>query len=77
MNGKDSSDLKDAVPAAGLLAGTWLCAGAFDDSGGRTAAWAMTEAAAFSTAAAYLFKAVAGRIRHDARLDLPDMDTIF
>jgi membrane-associated phospholipid phosphatase len=71
LDGKDPNSLRDAAPAAVLVAGTWLAANLFDDSAGRVEAYTMLEAAAFSSATATVFKYAAGRSRPDesARVD--------
>jgi hypothetical protein len=61
--GTDTHDSQDAAPAALMLGGTWLAAVMTDDADGRREAGTMFEAAAFSGAAAYLLKQVAGRER--------------
>jgi hypothetical protein len=69
LDSTNSKDLQDALPGAALLAGTWLYGALADDSGGKTAARAMAEAAGLSTVATYVFKAVAGRERPDQTAD--------
>jgi PAP2 superfamily len=69
LDGKDSKELQDYLPSAALLAGTWLYGAMADDNGGKTAAWAMTEAAGLSTVTAYIFKAAAGRQRPNQTTD--------
>jgi membrane-associated phospholipid phosphatase len=69
LDGKDVGALQDAVPAATVLAGTWLYGTIVDDSSAKTAAWAMTESAGLSAAATYLFKAIAGRERPNQTID--------
>jgi hypothetical protein len=59
----DTHDGRDAAPAALALGGTWLAAALLDDDEGRREAGAMLEAAAFSGAAAYALKEIAGRER--------------
>jgi hypothetical protein len=59
----ETHDSQDAAPAALVLGGTWLAAVMTDDADGRREAGTMFEAAAFSGAAAYLLKQVAGRGR--------------
>jgi membrane-associated phospholipid phosphatase len=59
----DTHDASDAVPAALLLAGTYVAALTLDDNDGRHEAGAMLEAAALSSAAGYVLKAAAGRER--------------
>jgi len=69
LDSKNSSDAKDALPAAVLLAGTWLGGALTNSSSSRTAAWVMTESAVLSTATTYLLKAAAGRERPDQTAD--------
>jgi len=69
LDSRNSSDAKDALPAAVLLAGTWFGGILTDSSSTRTAAWSMTEAAVLSTATTYLLKAAAGRERPDQTAD--------
>lgn len=59
----DTRDLHDAIPAALALGGTWLSAALIDDDDGRLEARSMLEAAALSSAAAYILKQAAGRER--------------
>jgi PAP2 superfamily len=59
----DTHDSRDAVPAALALGGTWVAAAVLNDEDGRHEAHAMIEAAAFSSAAAYALKELAGRER--------------
>lgn len=69
LDAKDSSDLKDAIPAAALVVGTWLYGSFLDVPSAWTAAWAMTEAAGLSAGTTYLLKAVAGRERPNETTD--------
>jgi membrane-associated phospholipid phosphatase len=69
LSSKNAGDLQDAVPAAALLAGTWLYGAFVNDSNARTAAWAMTEAAGLSTVSTMLVKTVAGRERPNQTTD--------
>lgn len=66
-----SSDLEDALPAAGMLAATWLVATVSKDRDGRQESWMMLEAAGFSVTTSYLLKYAAGRERPDVTDD-PD-----
>jgi PAP2 superfamily len=59
----DTHDSQDALPAALALGGTWLSAVWLHDEDGRREAGAMLEAAAFSSAAAFVIKEAAGRER--------------
>jgi membrane-associated phospholipid phosphatase len=71
LNGKDTHSLRDAAPAAALVAGTWIAASFMDNSTGRVEAYTMLEAAAFSSVTATAIKYAAGRSRPDesARVD--------
>jgi membrane-associated phospholipid phosphatase len=69
LDGKDPKELQDAVPAAALLTGTLLYGVVGNEESGRTAAWAMAEAAGLSAVTNYLFKAVAGRERPNETTD--------
>ena len=59
----DTHDARDAAPAVLALGGTWLAAVLADEDDGRREAGTMLEAAAFSGAAAYALKELAGRER--------------
>ena len=67
--GASSKDLQDALPAAGVLAGTWLFANLVNDSDGRREAWMMLEAAGLGSVTAYGLKFVAGRAGPDDSAD--------
>lgn len=69
LDGKDSKELQDAVPAVALLAGTFLYGTIGDEPSGRTTAWAMAEATGLSAVTNYLFKAAAGRERPNETTD--------
>jgi undecaprenyl-diphosphatase len=69
LNSSNSDDLQDALPAAGLFAGTWLYSGLFHDSSGLTATGAMAEAAGLSVVTGYVLKYAAGRERPDQTTD--------
>ena len=60
---KDTHDGSDAVPAALIVAGTWVGSFVTDDQDGRAETRAMLEAAALSSAAALVIKQAAGRPR--------------
>ncbi|MEO8019610.1 MAG: phosphatase PAP2 family protein [Pseudomonadota bacterium] len=64
-----SNEVKDAIPAASILAATWLYATVTSDKDGRTESWGMLEAAGLSSATSYLLKFAAGRDRPDATSD--------
>jgi membrane-associated phospholipid phosphatase len=61
--GKDPNSLRDAAPAAALVAGTWVIARLIDDSAGRVEAYTMLEAGAFSSITTTVLKYAAGRSR--------------
>ena len=63
LDGKDPHSLRDAAPAAALLAGTWVFASLIDDQSGRVEAYTMAEAAVLSTVTTETFKYAAGRLR--------------
>lgn len=63
LNGKDTNNLSDAIPAAALVGGTFLYAVAIDDNDGRSETWSMLEAGGLSTATAYVLKFASGRER--------------
>jgi len=63
LNGKDPNSVRDALPAAALVAGTFAYATLTDDSEGRVETYTMLEAAAFSSATSEALKFVAGRAR--------------
>jgi len=63
LDGKDRHSTRDALPAAAVVAGTWLYAASIHDSTGFVEGWNMLEAAGLSTATAYALKFAAGRQR--------------
>ena len=63
LDGKDRNSTRDALPAAALVAGTWVAGWMLDDSSGRDEAYRMLEAGAFSSVTAEIFKYGAGRSR--------------
>jgi membrane-associated phospholipid phosphatase len=69
LTGSDPNSLRDAIPAAALVAGTWLVARITDDSFANTEAYTMLEAAGFSTVTAEALKYAAGRERPDETTD--------
>jgi membrane-associated phospholipid phosphatase len=69
LNGSDTYDLQDALPAAVLFTGTWLYSGLFNDADGRTATGAMAEAAGLSVVTGYLLTYAVGRERPDQTTD--------
>ncbi len=67
----DSHDSDDALPAAAVVAATFLFATISKDSDGKSETWQMLEAAGFSSATSYLLKYAAGRERPSDTTD-PD-----
>jgi hypothetical protein len=63
LNGKDPNSVRDAIPAALLVAGTFAYASFEDDAAGRVETYTMLEAAGFSTVATEVLKFGAGRER--------------
>jgi len=63
LDGQDRHSMRDAAPAAAIVAGTWAFAMLLDDSAGRHETWDMLEAAGFSGVSTYLLKYAAGRKR--------------
>jgi len=63
LDGKDPHAIRDAVPAAMVVLGTWAFAGLRDDTQGRRETFTMLEAAAFSSVTAEGLKYAAGRAR--------------
>jgi membrane-associated phospholipid phosphatase len=63
LDGKDPHSLRDAAPAAALVAGTWLYAGLIGNQSGRVEAYTMLEAAGFSAVTTEALKYAAGRLR--------------
>jgi membrane-associated phospholipid phosphatase len=70
--GSDTNSLRDAIPAASLVVGTWLIGTVTDDSFARTEAYIMLEAAGFSSITAEALKYAAGRERPDETTDSND-----
>jgi membrane-associated phospholipid phosphatase len=69
VTGSDTNSLRDAIPAASLVVGTWLVSEVTDDSFANTEAYLMLEAAGFSTVTAEALKFAAGRERPDQTTD--------
>jgi membrane-associated phospholipid phosphatase len=65
----NTEDVKDALPAAAMLVGTWAYAGLIDSSDGRREAWTMLEAAGLSSITAYGLKYAMGREGPDQTSD--------
>lgn len=71
LNGGDSHGSSDALPAAILLAGTWMMAGIVDDPHGWREFGSMVEASAFTLVSTEVIKYAAGRQRPSETTD-PD-----
>ena len=67
--GKDPNEISDALPAAGLLLGTWAYAEMVDDDDARTVAHSMLEAATLASATGFALKFLAGRERPNQTTD--------
>ncbi len=66
LNGADKNSVRDALPAAALIAGTWAYAGFIRDSDGYRETWSLLEAGVFSTVTGEALTYAAGRERPDA-----------
>ena len=60
LTNSDTNSIRDALPAASLVVGTWLVSEVTDDSFASTEAFTMVEAAGFSTVTAEALKYAAG-----------------
>lgn len=72
LNGKDPHSLKDAVPAAAIVAGTVAYAWWIDDERGASEAFNMLEAAGFSAVSTEVLKFATGRKRPNETTDAND-----
>jgi membrane-associated phospholipid phosphatase len=63
LNGQDKNSVRDALPAAAVVAGSWAFATLIGDSGGQVESYTMLEAGAFSLVTTEGFKFAAGRDR--------------
>jgi membrane-associated phospholipid phosphatase len=63
--GSDTNSIRDAIPAASLVVGTWLVSEFTNNSFANTEAYTMLEAAGFSSVTAEALKYAAGRERPD------------
>jgi membrane-associated phospholipid phosphatase len=70
VTGTDKNSIRDAIPAASMVVGTWLVSEVTDDSFANTEAYTMLEAAGFSAITATALKYAAGRERPDATTDV-------
>jgi hypothetical protein len=71
LDSEDSSSGEDALPAAALLAGTWLLAGLSDNRGGWRELGSMLEASALTAVSTEVLKLSLGRQRPNETTD-PD-----
>jgi opacity protein-like surface antigen len=69
LSGKDPNSASDALPAAILVAGTWILAGALDDPGGYRELGSMLEATVLSAASTGILKYATGRQRPNETTD--------
>jgi membrane-associated phospholipid phosphatase len=72
LNGQDKNSTRDAIPAAALVAGTFLAGWAVDSQPGRIEAYRMLEAAALGGVTTEVFKFAAGRSRPNETLHVND-----
>ena len=75
VTGTDKNSVRDAIPAASMVVGTWVVAEFMGDSFGKTEAYTMLEAAGFSAITTEVAKYAAGRVRPDATTDPNDWRT--
>lgn len=71
LDGDDPRSLDDALPAAVLLAGTWILAGITDDPNGWREFGSMLQASAFTAVSTQVLKLSLGRQRPNETVD-PD-----
>lgn len=71
LDGEDPNSLDDALPAAAMLAGTWLLAGFVDEPGAWREVGSMIEATAFTLVSTEILKLSFGRQRPNETTD-PD-----
>ena len=67
--GSDTNSIRDAIPAASFVVGTWLVSEFSNNSFANTEAYTMLEAAGFSSVTAEALKYAAGRERPDQTTD--------
>ena len=72
LDGGDPNGTRDAIPAAVLLAGTWVIGAVRHDAGQRSEAWSMAEAAGFSAVDSLVLKYAAGRLRPNETTHVDD-----
>ena len=70
LNGKDKNSTTEALPAAALVAGTWVAAWTIDSEAGRSESYRMLEAAALGSITTEALKFAAGRQRPDETLQI-------
>ena len=66
LNAKDQNSVRDALPAAALIAGTWATAGYLGDPDGYRETWRLVEAGVLSTVTGEVLTLAGGRERPDA-----------
>jgi membrane-associated phospholipid phosphatase len=71
LDGEDPNSLDDVLPAAAMLAGTWVLAGVVDQPGAWREVGSMLEATAFTVVSAEILKLSFGRRRPNETTD-PD-----
>jgi membrane-associated phospholipid phosphatase len=69
LDGRDPRGTDDAIPAAVLVAGTWLLAGITDDPGGWRELGSMLQASALTAVTVELSKLAFGRVRPNETTD--------
>jgi len=72
LDGKDPNSTRDALPALGLVAGTWAVGALAHDGADRHEAWSMVEAAGFSMASTAVLKFATGRKRPNETTKVDD-----
>ncbi len=75
LNGKDTHDVRDFIPAAAAIVGTWAAAELDDVPSGRIEAYTMIEAAGLGSLTSIGLKYAAGRARPDETLRVDDWRT--
>ena len=72
LTGADTNSIRDFLPAASMIVGTWLVSEVTDDSFAKTEAYTMVEAAGLSTLTGEALRFAAGRARPDETTDAND-----
>jgi PAP2 superfamily len=75
LDGNDKNSVRDAIPAAAAVAGTWVFATVLDEPSGRVEAYTMLEAAGFSAVTTEALKYAAGRARPNETTRVDDWRT--